>query len=88
MLSIRLLKIWLSSILRTHSLLLLPQLGGVGLLQLHLHPPPHILYWVEVRAVALADWLVCESNALTLCQMNNFHNKMGIFCLIQPGGPL
>jgi hypothetical protein len=37
----------------------------VGLLELHLHPPPHILYWVEIMAVALADLLVCESNVLT-----------------------
>jgi hypothetical protein len=29
------------------------------------NPPPHILYQVEIRAVALADWLVCESDALT-----------------------
>jgi hypothetical protein len=46
---------------------LLPQLvklGGVRLLQLHLHPAPHILYRVEIRGVALADWLVCESDAL------------------------
>jgi hypothetical protein len=47
---------------------LLPQLlqvGGVGLLQLHLHPPPHILHRVEIRAVAqpfneLNVGLLCE----------------------------
>jgi hypothetical protein len=69
MLYIRLLKIWLSSILRTHSLLIFSlnwsRLVGVGLLQLHLHPPPHFLYWAEIRAVDLADLLVCESNVLT-----------------------
>jgi hypothetical protein len=34
---------------------LLPQLVQVGkleILQLYLHPPPHILYQVEIRAVA------------------------------------
>jgi hypothetical protein len=33
----------------------LVKVGGVGLLELHFHPPPHILHWVEIRAVALAD---------------------------------
>ncbi len=30
----------------------LVRVDGVGLLQLHLHPPPQILYRVEIRAVA------------------------------------
>jgi hypothetical protein len=58
----------------------------VRLLELHLHPLPHILYWVEIRAVALADWLVCESDAFTYsCTKRRIFIT---FCPIQPGGPL